>query len=197
MHLGRWQAVERLGDPLHAAWTDVSETAFLHTYGDPRRDSMLWDQALAFFDAPEVDDMRNMKQVVYHRTPWEMFEIRLLENPAIDGSVAPCVRTSPLPASVLSGRAANTRATFVPPGLPNGEDIDPKLYAAMVKAAAKVCPHCYGVFPAGLKQHELKCASEHDVDPILQGRAIEDGVSTGRDPLATVPDDEREEDDGA
>lgn len=162
------KSLERVGQPMMPSWSQASENAYLRTYGDPRTNPILWDQALSNLMQPEVPMMKNMRNVIYTRTPWEMFVIkRLLADPSIDGSVAPCNLIGQIN-DQRSHPAAVTRSLFVPPATGTLVDGNPEYLKAMVKAAEGVCPHCYEHFPRGLPQHEPACARRHETESVIR-----------------------------
>lgn len=160
----RARAIQMLRPPMYPAWDEDRERGYLNTYGDPRDNVADWNNQLAWIAEPEVEAQNGNSNVIYRRTQWEQFVPFMLEHPEIDRSVAPCMQLAFGRAATLvdpQGRAIATRDAFAPE-VPEGP-IDQKLYAAMMKQAKTVCPHCYEPFPRGLAAHEPACARKHGV----------------------------------
>ncbi len=158
------QAIQALRPPMYPAWDEDRERGFINTYGNPRGNVADWNNQLAWLSLEEVEAQNGNSNVMYRRTPWELYVPVLLEHPEMDRSAAPCEQITYGAAKSLvdpQGRVIATRDAFAPE-VPEGA-IDPKFYAAMMAAAKTVCPHCYESFPKGMNMHEPACARKHGI----------------------------------
>lgn len=194
--LRKIQAVERLRQPMYPAWSQEKEDAFIQTYGDPRADMNAWNAQLAEFQRAEVVTMGGEQQVVYQRTAWELYTMRILETPEIDGSVAPCVEITPQAAQGVQfiDVALRTREAFTVPAPADGQPpISREYYERMEKAARSVCPHCLQLFPQGFKNHEIACANKHGEPSIYGPDAVAGGSMRANGGSGGDGDDDEDE----